>query len=83
MIGFWKYHARLVSPSPIFINLYRDKFRESLYNSIYHFFVYYDELTMSCCMENNVDPDQLASQKPADLDLHCFQSSLCHVSFCF
>ena len=23
-------------------------------------------------VENSVDPDQLASQKPADLDLHCF-----------
>ena len=24
-------------------------------------------------MENSEDSDQLASQKPADLDLHCFQ----------
>ena len=24
-------------------------------------------------MEKSVDPDQLASQKPADLDLHYFQ----------
>ena len=24
-------------------------------------------------MFNSVYPDQLASQKPADLDLHCFQ----------
>ena len=24
------------------------------------------------CFENCVDPDQLASQKPADQDLHCF-----------
>ena len=23
-------------------------------------------------MEKSVDPDQLASKKPADLDLHCF-----------
>ena len=23
------------------------------------------------CFENSVDPDQLASQKPADLDPHC------------
>ena len=29
----------------------------------------YYELTS--CIENSVDPDQL--QKPADLDLHCFQ----------
>ena len=26
--------------------------------------------------ENSVDPDQLASWKPADLDLHCFQDML-------
>ena len=25
---------------------------------------------------NSVDPDQLASQKPADQDLHCFQNRL-------
>ena len=25
-------------------------------------------------VENNVDHDQLATQKPADLDLHCFHS---------
>ena len=25
-------------------------------------------------VENIVDPDQLASQKPADLDLHCFRN---------
>ena len=24
-------------------------------------------------VQNCVDPDQLASSKPADLDLHCFQ----------
>ena len=24
------------------------------------------------CFENSADPDQLASEKPADLDLHCF-----------
>ena len=24
-------------------------------------------------VENSVDPDQLASEKPADLDLHCLQ----------
>ena len=23
-----------------------------------------------------MDPDQLASQKPADLDLHCFQNGI-------
>ena len=25
------------------------------------------------CFENSVDPDQLASRKPADQDLYCFQ----------
>ena len=25
---------------------------------------------------NSVDPDQLASEKPADLDLHCFQNRI-------
>ena len=25
-------------------------------------------------MENSVDPDQLASEKPVDLDLHCFEN---------
>ena len=28
--------------------------------------------TVISCFENNVDPDQLASEKPADQDLHCF-----------
>ena len=28
------------------------------------------------CFENSVDQDQLASQKPADLDLQCFLSNL-------
>ena len=27
-------------------------------------------------MENNVDPDQLASEKSADLDLYCFQTRI-------
>ena len=27
-------------------------------------------------MENSVDPDQLTSQKSADLDLHCFENSI-------
>ena len=27
-------------------------------------------------VENSVDPDQLASEKPADQDLHCFQNRL-------
>ena len=27
---------------------------------------------------NSADPDQVASQKPADLDLHCFQNNIYH-----
>ena len=27
-------------------------------------------------VENSVDPDQLASEKPADLDLYCFQNNI-------
>ena len=27
--------------------------------------------------EDSVDPDQLASLKPADLDQHCFQDRMC------
>ena len=27
-------------------------------------------------VDNSVDPDQLASQEPADLDLHCFQNRI-------
>ena len=27
------------------------------------------------CLEKCVDPDQLASEKPADQDPHCFQSA--------
>ena len=29
---------------------------------------------VSMYSENSVDPDQLASEKPADLDLHCIQN---------
>ena len=32
--------------------------------------------------ENSGDPDHLASQKPADLDLHCFQNRIYSGSTC-
>ena len=32
-------------------------------------------------VKNSVDPDQLASKKPADLDLHCFQNITLNVPF--
>ena len=31
------------------------------------------------CFENCVDPDQLASEKPADRDQHCFHSACRHM----
>ena len=37
-------------------------------------FSYWHGLTIR--VENSVDPDQLASEKPADLDLHCFQNRI-------
>ena len=33
-------------------------------------------------VEKSVDPDQLASEKPADLDLHCFQNRIYRGSAC-
>ena len=30
-------------------------------------------------VKNSVDPDQLASEKPADLDIHCFQNGYIQV----
>ena len=48
-------------------------------DAILHFIlINYYELPMQCCIENSVDPDQLASS-----DLHCFQLSLYLVSYCF
>ena len=31
---------------------------------------------MGIAFENSVDPDQMASKKPSDQDLHCFSYSL-------
>ena len=31
-------------------------------------------------MENSVDPDQMASKKPSDQDLHCFNKCAYQVS---
>ena len=36
--------------------------------------IYWHVLTSR--VENSVNPDQLASEKPADLDLHCFQTRI-------
>ena len=37
-------------------------------------FIWWHVLTR--IIESSVDPDQLASEKPADLDLHCFQNRI-------
>ena len=36
----------------------------------------YHRIPYICRVSNSVDPDQLASQKPADLDLHCFKNRI-------
>ena len=46
-------------------------YQAKLYNSLFHIMINYYELTS--CIENSGDPDQLASQEPADLDIHCLQ----------
>ena len=53
-----------------------DKYKESKCKSIFLFLINYDKLTMSCCTGN-------IANKPADLDLCCFQLSLYLVSYCF
>ena len=42
-------------------------------NVSFNSFVEFQLLACYYRVEDSVDPDQLASQKPADLDLHCFQ----------
>ena len=38
---------------------------------------FHDKHTMfTSKVENSMDPDQLASQKPADLDLHCLHNMI-------
>ena len=51
----------------ISIYLSRDKFKQSLIQFCIIFLVNYYELTMPCCMENSVDPDQLASESGSTL----------------
>ena len=36
-------------------------YKESKYNSVFHSLINYYELT--CCIQNSVDPDQLASEE--------------------
>ena len=56
-------YVYVLHSSPIF-NL--NKTHESSYKHVF-----------TSRVENSVDPDQLASEKPADLDLLCFQNSIC------
>ena len=67
--GLWKYHARLVRLVP-FHSGQAEKFNllvlgqvQNLYKVnkifVFHIFINYYEIT--CCIENSVDPDQLAS----------------------
>ena len=56
-----------------------DKYKQLMQFCI-SFLINYHELKRPCCMQNIVDPDQLASS--ADLDLHCFQLSLYLVTEC-
>ena len=40
-------------------------------------FVAIGTLRVKYVVKNNEVPDKLASEKPADLDLHCFQNGVC------
>ena len=66
----WKYDAQLVQPGPIsfwtnlsFYLLVLGQALTKLKQFGISFFINYNELTMPCCMENSVDPDQLASSE--------------------
>ena len=63
----WKYHAQLVQPGPfsfktsqkfLFTCPWTSTNVLSYYNSVFHILINYYELTS--CIENSVDPDQLA-----------------------
>ena len=68
--GLWKYHARLVRPGPIsFRTSWKFLFTcswtstnvLSQCNFLFHILINYYKLTS--CIENSVDPDQLASEE--------------------
>ena len=69
--GLWKYHARLVRPGPISsgqvenFNLLVLGQVQSLYkvNKILYFIFRLIIMEFTCCIENSVDPDQLASEE--------------------
>ena len=53
--------------------------RSPFYNLVINLFTTMINLDIPC-FENSVDPDQLASQKPADQDSHCFPLYLIHAN---
>ena len=64
--GLWKYHARLVRPGPIslrtsFYLLVPRQVQMHLVNTFCISYFDYNELTS--CIENSLDPDQLASEE--------------------
>ena len=61
-----------------------DKYKENKCNSVFYILISYFELTMSCCMEYSVDPDQLASEEASLSGFTLFSvESLYLVSYCF
>ena len=61
------------------INPYHAGYLYQLHSSLFFLINFSDSSefqVFTSRMENNVDPDQLASEKPADLDLQCFQNGL-------
>ena len=51
-----------------------------MYNTLLKFVFYFQKSSykhaFTCNVKGIVEPDQLASEKPADLDLHCFQNGI-------
>ena len=65
-------HLRVVLPDSRSDHQLFDQL-DHLYNTLLPNFA---QLAFRGRVENSFDPDQLASEKPADLDLHCFQKRI-------
>ena len=52
-------------------------FLHTLFPSFDHIRLQYSSYVFTCRVEKSVDLDQLASQKSADLNLHCFANRIC------
>ena len=59
--------------SPIFLC---PSFLSILYPINLQDFSYQHKHVLTSRMKNSMDPDQLASEKPADLNPHCFQNRI-------